>query len=892
MLAIYYSPNKFNYMKIVIIGNGMVGYKFCEKLLSKTKEVELIVFGEEIRPAYDRVHLSGFFAGKTADDLTLASMDWYQDNNIRLHLGDPVKSIDRLAKTVHSHKDIIESYDYLVIATGSAAFVPPIPGVDKQGVFIYRTIEDLEMMKAHARKAKTGAVIGGGLLGLEAAKAMLDLGISNTQVIEFAPRLMPRQIDDAGSAILKNKLEMLGLKIHTSKNTSRILGDEYITGMRFSDDTTIDVDMLVISAGIKPRDELAKHCGLETGSRGGIVVNEKLQTSDPNIFAIGECALYKDMIYGLVAPGYEMADVVVKNLVALLPPEGKGFEPSNLVEFNNTTDSFLQFSVVRAAMNTAIESSGNHPSGDRGAIFTGFDMSTKLKLIGIDVASFGDPFIHGDNIRTVVFEDSMKGVYKRINISADGKELLGGVLVGDAEQYNLLLQTCKNKVVLPPNPEEVILGSRGGEGDTGPGVQGLPDDAMICSCESVSKGDICKAVSELGCETMEAVRKCTKAGTGCGGCMPMVKDLMLFTMKSQGKYVRNVLCEHFNYSRQEMFDLVKLHELKSYDEVLDKLGSGDGCELCKPPVASILASLWGEMILKKGNDTAQDSNDRFLANIQKGGTYSVVPRIPGGEITPDKLIVIGQVAKQYHLYTKITGGQRIDMFGAHLNDLPDIWSRLIAAGFESGHAYGKSLRTVKSCVGSTWCRFGLHDSVSYAIRIEERYRGLRSPHKLKGGVSGCVRECAEAKSKDFGIIATEKGWNLHVCGNGGSKPQHALLLATDIDDETCIKYIDRFLMFYIKTADTLTRTATWLNKMDGGIDYLRNVVVNDSLGMAGQWEAEMQALVDCYKCEWKEAVENPEIRKRFNHFVNAPEEKDPSVKFESMREQKKVADWK
>ena len=831
-------------MKIVIIGNGMVGYKFCEKLLAKTKNASLVVFGEEIRAAYDRVHLSEFFTGKTADDLSLASIDWYLNNNITLHLGDPVQSIDRSAKTVYSHKGITESYDYLILATGSAAFVPPIPGVDKEGVFIYRTIEDLELMTNHARKSKSGAVIGGGLLGLEAAKAMLDLGITNTQVIEFAPRLMPRQIDDAGSDMLRNKLEALGLKIHTSKNTSEILGDESIAGMKFSDDTIIDVDMLVISAGITPRDELAKLCGLETGHRGGIIVNETLQTSDPFIFAIGECALYKGMIYGLVAPGYEMADVVATNLAG----------------------------------------------GQKE--FTGYDMSTKLKLIGIDVASFGDPFISGEEIRTLVFEDTMKGIYKRINISSDGKSLLGGILVGEAEQYNMLLQTCKNKIVLPPNPEDVILGNRSGEGDTGAGVQGLPDDALICSCESVSKGDICHAVSKQQCETIDAIKKCTKAGTGCGGCIPMVKDLMVYTMKAEGKYVRNVLCEHFNYSRQEMFDLVKLHELKSYDEVLDKLGNGDGCELCKPPVASILASLWGEMILKKGNDTAQDSNDRFLANIQKGGTYSVVPRIPGGEITPDKLIAIGQVAKQYNLYTKITGGQRIDMFGAHLNDLPDIWHQLIEAGFESGHAYGKALRTVKSCVGSTWCRFGLHDSVSFAIRIEERYRGLRSPHKIKGGVSGCIRECAEAQSKDFGIIATEKGWNLFVCGNGGSKPQHALLLATDLDDETCIKYIDRFLIFYIKTADTLTRTATWLNKMEGGIDYLRNVVINDSLGMNNQWEAEMQLLVDSYKCEWKVAIENPEIKKRFNHFVNAPGEKDPTVKFETMREQKKVADWK
>ena len=523
--------------------------------------------------------------------------------------------------------------------------------------------------------------------------------------------------------------------------------------------------------------------------------------------------------------------------------------------------------------------------------FTGYDMSTKLKLIGVDVASFGDPFINGESTRTITIEDKHKGIYKRINVSEDGKQLLGGILVGDAEQYNMLLQTCKNNVVLPPNPEDVILGARGGEQEAGAGVTGLPDEALICSCESVTKAGICDAVKD-GCESVEAIKKCTKAGTGCGGCVPMLKDLMLHTMKAQGKYVRNVLCEHFNYSRQELFDLVKIQNLKTYDEVIDSLGSGHGCEVCKPAVASILASLWNEMPLKKGNATAQDSNDRFLANIQKGGTYSVVPRVPGGEITPEKLIVIGLVAKKYNLYTKITGGQRIDLFGAHVGDLPKIWEELIEAGFESGHAYGKALRTVKSCVGSTWCRFGLHDSVSYAIRIEERYRGLRAPHKLKSAVSGCIRECAEAQSKDFGIIATEKGWNLYVCGNGGSKPQHALLLATDLDNETCIKYIDRFLMFYIKTADPLTRTATWLNKMEGGIEYLRNVVINDSLGMAAQWEIEMQLLVDSYKCEWKEAVENPEIRKRFSHFVNKPEEKDPTIQFEPLRDQKRAKEWK
>lgn len=819
----------------------MVGYKFCEKLVAKTDSYNIIVFGEEPRRAYDRVHLSEYFSGKTVEDLSMSSATWYQENNITLHLGDPVLEINRTHKTVHTQKGVLQAYDYLILATGSAPFVPNIPGIEKKGVFVYRTIEDLEQMKEHAKIAKTGAVMGGGLLGLEAAKAVLDLGIKEAHVIEFAPRLMPRQIDSAGSSLLQAKLSELGLKIHLNKSTSEIVGDHKIEALAFNDDTKLEVDMLVISAGIRPRDELAKLAGLEVGTRGGILVNEKLQTSDDAIFAIGECALYKEMIYGLVAPGYEMAEVVA----------------SHLCNINKS--------------------------------FTGFDMSTKLKLIGVDVASFGDAFVTEPNGRTIVFEDTHKGIYKRINITNDGKYLLGGILIGDADAYNILLQTVNNKLVLPPNPEDLILGSRGGESEGGSGVMALPDDALICSCEAVTKGMICSTVTDGVCTDLNGVKKCTKAGTGCGGCVPLVKDLIVGTMEQNGVYIKNVLCEHFDYSRQELLDLIKLNKIKDYDTVLDHYGTGHGCEACKPAVANILAGLWNDLILKQ--DTIQDSNDRFLANIQKGGTYSVVPRIPGGEITPDKLIVIGQVGKKYNLYTKITGGQRIDLFGAHLNDLPAIWEELIDAGFESGHAYGKSLRTVKSCVGSTWCRFGLQDSVSFAIEIEDRYKGLRSPHKLKGGVSGCIRECAEAQSKDFGIIATEKGYNLYVCGNGGSKPQHALLLAADIDKETCVKYLDRFLMFYVRTAEPLSRTATWLNKMDGGIAYLKNVVINDSLGIAEELEEQMKYHVRTYQCEWKAAIENPEIRKKFSHFVNAPTEKDPTVKFEGMREQIKAEAW-
>ncbi len=822
-------------MKIVIIGNGMVGYKFCEKLVSKKggTPLDIAIFGEEYLPAYDRVHLSEFFNGKSADDFSMAPINWYTDNGIKLYLGELVSDVDLNNKKVITHKGHIVDYDKLIFATGSAPFVPSIEGINKAGVFVYRTIEDLEAITAYAKKAKRGAVIGGGLLGLEAAKALLDLNIE-TEVIEFAPRLMPRQLDDAGSEMLKNKIEELNLKVNLKANTSFVGGEDAVTKLVFEDGKEIAVDMVVVSAGIKPRDELAKNIGLKTGVRGGIVVDDNLQTSAPDVYAIGEVALYNGMIYGLVAPGYEMADVVATNLLG----------------------------------------------GSK--TFSAYDMSTKLKLIGVEVASFGDAFGDSEKHNSIVFEDKIKGTYKRINVSKDGKRLLGGILVGDAESYNMLLQICKNGMALPPNTEDLILGARGGGSESGAGVLQLPDEAIICSCESVTKGDLCKAIKENELDGVPAIKTCTKAGTGCGGCIPMLNDLYNAAMKAEGKIVRNIICEHFNYTRQELYDFIKLENIKTYTDLLHKHGKGNGCEVCKPAVASMLASAWNDVIIKQ--DTIQDTNDRFLANIQKGGTYSIVPRVPGGEITADKLIALGSIAKKYNLYCKITGGQRIDLFGARVDQLPVIWEELIAYGFESGHAYGKALRTVKSCVGSSWCRYGVQDSVSFAIEIEERYKGFRAPHKLKSAVSGCIRECAEARSKDFGIIATDKGWTLYVCGNGGAKPQHAELLAADIDKETCIKYIDRMLMFYTHTANPLTRTSVWLSNLEGGIEHLKNVVINDVLGKCEEWEKEMQQVVDTFKCEWKEVVVDPEKRKKFNAFANT-EEPDTSIKFTRVREQ-------
>lgn len=829
---------------LIVIGNGMVGHKFLELMIAKkaTQQWNLITFCEEPRVAYDRVNLSGYFSGKTAADLSLVEPGLYQENGVEIHIGDKAVAINRQAKTVSSANGLTVAYDKILLATGSYPFVPPIKGNEAKGTFVYRTISDLEAMSAYAKNCQVGVVVGGGLLGLECANALQNMGLT-THVIEFAPRLMPMQIDEAGGNILRNKIEALGVAVHTSKSTTEIISEDgKVVKMLFADGSELETDMIVFSAGIRPRDEIAKSCGLEVGERGGIVINDYCQTSDPDIYAIGECALYQNRIYGLVAPGYTMAGVAADVL-------------------NNITTS----------------------------TFTGADMSTKLKLLGVDVASFGDNFAKTPGAREIAITDTVQGVYKKLVLNEEGSRLLGGILVGEASAYGTLLQFVQNGITLPPHPEDLLLPPREGKATTvGMGVESLPDTAQICSCNNVTKGQICAAIQENNFTDVGSVKKCTKAGTGCGGCVPLVTDLLKYEMKKAGIEVKNHLCEHFAYSRQELYHLVRTQKIQTFDELIQKQGQGKGCEICKPAVASILASTWNEHILETPHVSLQDTNDYYLANIQRDGTYSVVPRVPGGEITPDKLIVLGEVAKEFGLYTKITGGQRIDLFGARVDQLPHIWQRLVEAGFESGHAYGKALRTVKSCVGSTWCRFGVQDSTSLAIELELRYRGLRSPHKLKSAVSGCTRECAEAQSKDFGIIATEKGWNLYVCGNGGMKPQHAVLLAEDIDKETLIKYLDRFLMFYIRTANRLERTATWFNKLEGGLDYLKQVIIHDSLGICEELEAEMAHLVSTYQCEWKATIEDPEKVQRFRHFVNS-DEPDPSLVHVEERGQKRPA---
>ncbi len=800
--------------RLVVVGHGMVGHHFLQALVRDggAGKYSITVIGEEHVPAYDRVALSTWFDGATTDDLRLGGTEDLREAGVSFRFGVNASRIDPTSKTVHLDTDEMLAFDELVLATGSRPFVPPIPGHDRPGCFVYRTIEDLEQIGAWAEGKSTGVVIGGGLLGLEAANALMNLGL-DTHVVEMADRLMPQQLDGPASATLHNWIVERGITTHLGFATSEIAsdgsGDDSVAALRGSGGQ-IDADIVVFSAGIRPRDELARDAGLEMGSRGGVVVDDELRTSDPSISAIGEVACHGGMTYGLVGPGYAMASALASRLLG---------------------------------------------ADER---FDGADLSTKLKLLGVDVASFGEHPV-GDQL---TFADATTNVYRSVSI-VDGS-VSGGVLVGDVSGYEVF--HAMSAGTMPSNDVSALLVP----GDSAGATFELPDSAVLCSCNNVTRGAVKDAVC-AGVQSVAGLKSETNAGTGCGGCVPGMTSLMNETLVELGVEVDDSLCEHFSYSRQQLFDLVRVRGFTTWTEIIDELGSGLGCEICRPAVASILASLSNGYVLSADQARLQDTNDRSLANMQRNGTYSVVPRVPGGEITPEQLIALGEIARDFDLYTKITGAQRVDLFGAQLHELPLIWQRVIDAGLESGHAYGKALRTVKSCVGSTWCRYGVQDSVAMAIHIERRYRGLRAPHKLKSAVSGCTRECAEAQSKDFGVIATETGWNLYLCGNGGRVPRHADLFATDLTDEELITLIDRFLMFYIRTADKLERTSTWFDRLEGGLEYLRSVIVDDVLGICEELEGDMARHVDSYECEWSATLADPDRLQHFVEFVNAPD---------------------
>ena len=835
----------------------MVGNKVVEALVRRgaTRTWDLVVVGEEPRPAYDRVHLSRLFEGADPSELDLADPDVMGDPAVTLLSGEQVVRLDRKARIATTNSGRQVPYDAAVLATGSAAFVPPVPGRDLPGCFAYRTVADVDAIREWANGRAHAVVVGGGLLGLEAANALRHCGVA-TEIVEIAQRLMPLQVDEAGGDLLRRRIEDHGLAVHTGTVLVSVVagGDGRVEAVDLAQagDTSstarLATEMVVFAAGIRPRDELARECGLEVGERGGIVVDERCRTSDPSIYAVGECALAGGRVHGLVAPGYHMARVAAETICG----------------------------------------------GD--AAFDPGDTPTKLKLLGVDVASFGDAHAKTAGASTVAFTDSIARVHRRLVTDTDGR-LIGGVLVGDASGFDTMVAVAAGDIDAPDDPVSLLLPEgRGGElGAAVAGASPLRPSATVCSCENVTAGEISDAIDQsiqsAGSADVATVKSCTRAGTGCGGCIPQITDLVRARLAGAGIDASRSLCEHFSHSRQELCDIVRITGARSFSELIERHGTGAGCEICKPAVASILASVAGGHILDGGAASIQDTNDHFLANVQRDGTYSVVPRVPGGEITPEKLIVIGEVARDFKLYVKITGGQRIDLLGARVDDLPAIWARLVDSGFESGHAYGKAVRTVKSCVGTNWCRFGVQDSTGLAIELELRYRGLRSPHKIKMAVSGCVRECAEARSKDVGVIATERGWNLFVCGNGGARPRHADLLAADLGKDSLVRVIDRFLIYYIRTADRLQRTAAWVEEMEGGIDHLRRVLLDDSLGIAEDLEEAMAQHVARYRCEWAETLEDPARLRRFRTFVNT-DMPDPDIVVVDERDQPRPAfDW-
>jgi nitrite reductase (NADH) large subunit len=825
--------------RVVVVGGGPAAHRLADAIAARdavdgVQDLDLTVIGDETHLPYDRVALSRRLDDPAAD-LTLADGSVWTRDRIRYRGGSAVVAIDAAARTVRLADDEVVAYDDLVLATGSWATVPGIPGA--QAGRVYRTIDDVDAIVAELGdlreslgRAPNVVVVGGGLLGLEAAGGIARLG-GRVTVVHSGGWLMSAQLDEgAGQALGRLiRAQDIELALGTRPSEVTLTPSGRVIGVTLGDGRALHADLVVFAIGITPRDELARAAGLEIGPRGGVVIDAACSSSVPGIWAIGEVASIDGVCVGLVAPANAMAEVVADRL-----------------------------------------------SGGA-AEFPGIDDATKLKLSGVEVAAFGDARALSPGALEVVYADPARGLYQKIVVSDDATTLLGGMFVGDAAPYTSLRPLLGRELPAEPGAYLAAAGAEppaGGE---------LPDDAPLCSCNNVTVGTVRSAARGEhaahadACTDLGELKACTRAGTQCGSCVPLVKKVLETELTRAGIAVSRALCEHFELSRSELFESVRILELTSFEQIMDRFGTGYGCDICKPAVASILASQHSEYILDGGRGALQDTNDRALANMQKDGTYSVVPRIPGGEISPEKLRVIAEVAAQFDLYTKITGGQRIDMFGARLEQLPDIWRILVDAGFESGHAYGKSLRTVKSCVGSTWCRFGVQDAVGMAIELELRYRGLRSPHKLKFGVSGCARECAEARGKDIGVIATDTGWNLYVGGNGGFQPVHAELLAQDLDHETLIRYIDRYLMYYIRTADRLQRTARWQEELDGGLEHVKAVVCDDSLGIGDDLERAMAEHVDNYEDEWAATLADPERLRRFRSFVNAPETADPSV---------------
>jgi len=757
--------------RLVLVGNGMAGVRALEEILSRAPhEFTVTVFGAEPHGNYNRIMLSPVLAGeKTFEAITTHPRSWYEENGIELIAGEPVVGIDRDAKTVTGELGTVRPYDVLLLATGSNPVIIPLPGHKLPGVIGFRDIADVETMLAASKTGKHAVVIGGGLLGLEAANGLARNGMDTT-VLHIMPTLMERQLDPVSAELLKADLGSRGIKVITEANTKVIKGEDRVEGVSLADGTQLPADIVVMAAGIRPNIALAKAAGLDCGR--GIQVDDGMRTSDPSIYAVGECVEHRGAVFGLVAPLYDMAKILADRVT-------------------KTADS------------------------DYVPAVTG----TRLKVTGIDMFSAGD-FTGDDATDDIVFRDAARGIHKKLVVRDD--KLIGAVLYGEARDSAWYFDMIRNGTDISALRDTLVFGPSAGNAGEAPGVEALPDTAEICGCNGVSKGTILAAIGTHKLTTVDQVRSRTKASASCGSCTCQVESLLAFALGGDYDATPKVkaVCKCTSVGHDAVRKAILDQKLKSIPAVMDAMGwtTKDGCASCRPALNYYLLCAWpGEYV---DDSRSRFVNERMHANIQKDGTYSVVPRMWGGVTSAAELRAIADVVDKHNIPTvKVTGGQRIDLLGVRKEQLPEVWRDLNAAGMVSGHAYGKALRTVKTCVGSEWCRFGTQDSTAMGIALERMTWGSWTPHKTKMAVSGCPRNCAEATIKDFGVIATESGWDLYVAGNGGIKVRVTDLLAKVTTEDEVLEYAAAFMQLYREEAWYLDRTAPWVERV--GIDYVR-----------------------------------------------------------------------
>ncbi|OOE19320.1 NADPH-nitrite reductase [Bacillus subtilis] len=791
--------------QLVLVGNGMAGVRAIEEILSVAKdEFQITIFGAEPHPNYNRILLSKVLQGDTdIKDITLNDWDWYEENNIQLYTNETVIKVDTENKTVITDADRIQPYDELILATGSVPFILPIPGADKKGVTAFRDIKDTDTMLAASKQYKKAAVIGGGLLGLEAARGLLNLGM-DVSVIHLAPFLMERQLDATAGRLLQNELEKQGMTFLLEKQTEEIVGDDRVEGLRFKDGTSIEADLVVMAVGIRPNTTLGAESGIPVNR--GIIVNDYMQTKIPHIYAVGECAEHRGIAYGLVAPLYEQAKVLAKHICGI---ETKPYEGSVL--------------------------------------------STQLKVSGVEVFSAGD-FNESEEKKAIKVFDEQDGIYKKIVLR--GNQIVGAVLFGDSSEGNRLFSMIQKEADISETSKISILQPLDQQAGTSI-TAAMSDDEIICGCNGVSKGAIIQAIQEKGCSSTDEIKACTGASRSCGGCKPLVEEILQHTLGSDfdASAQKESICGCTTLSRDEVVEEIKAKGLSHTREVMNVLGwkTPEGCSKCRPALNYYLGMI--NPTKYEDDRTSRFVNERMHANIQKDGTYSVVPRMYGGVTNSTDLRKIADVVDKYEIpLVKMTGGQRIDLIGVKKEDLPKVWEDL---DMPSGYAYGKTLRTVKTCVGEQFCRFGTQDSMALGIALEKKFEGLNTPHKVKMAVSACPRNCAESGIKDLGVVGIDGGWELYVGGNGGTHLRAGDLLMKVKTNEEVLEYAGAYLQYYRETANYLERTSAWLERV--GLSHVQSVL-NDPQKRQ-ELNDRMNETLSVHKDPWKDFLEDKQTSK-------------------------------